>query len=233
MASATARLQGEIIKFIRQRHFESGERLFSEREFAEKFDTTRAAIREAFTALEALRVVERRPQSGIFLRDLGADSSIDALVLEVQNGILPSAKDIEDATEVRLLLEVASARFAATRRSSDDLEEIRRILANSEERIRQGQPINDEDELFHKSVAASTGNSMLLRMLNWFYELSRQRRVRYFAELKRSKASHRQHLKIFDALERGDPDDSAQAMESHLSSTSRHWKTILADWPQD
>ncbi|MCX8955722.1 GntR family transcriptional regulator, partial [Ruegeria sp. NA] len=69
----------------------------SEREFAEKFNTPRPAVREAFTALEALRVVERRPQAGIYLRDLSEDSSIDALVVEVNAGLVPTVKQTEDA----------------------------------------------------------------------------------------------------------------------------------------
>ena len=63
--------------------------MFSEREFAEKFNTTRPAVREAFTALEALRVVERRPQAGIYLRDLSEDGLKDReLTRDELRGIL-------------------------------------------------------------------------------------------------------------------------------------------------
>ena len=61
---------GRILQFIRDRRYEPLERLPSERELAEKFKMGRGAIREALSALEALRVVERRPNSGIYLRNL-------------------------------------------------------------------------------------------------------------------------------------------------------------------
>lgn len=229
MSSKSYLLQGEILKFIRQRHFESGDRLFSEREFAERFGTTRPAIREAVTALEALRVIERRPQSGLYLRDMRADSSIDALVLQVQSGMIPDAHEIHDAIELRRILEIEAIRIAATRRSEDDLKDIRQVLDQTEERLNEGQPIEKEDEEFHKRIAASTRNGLLLRVVNSFYELSKDRRVMYFSDPERCRISHAQHLKIFATLSEGDPERCAKIMRDHLSETSTLWKTILAE----
>ena len=69
---------GKILSFIRERRYQPSERLPSERDFAEKFDTSRGAVREALAALETMRVIERRPNSGIYLRMI-EESSIDAL----------------------------------------------------------------------------------------------------------------------------------------------------------
>lgn len=223
MASSSTRLQGEILNFIRERHFESGERLFSEREFAEKFGTTRSSVREAFTALEALRVVERRPQAGIFLRDLGSDSSIDTLVIEVNAGLTLDLKQAEDAGEVRSILEVTAARIAAERRTDEDLDAIRRILETTEARIEKAEPINFEDEEFHKAIVASTGNSLLLRVVNWFYEFTRAKRALYFLDVERSKTSFVEHKLIFEALEKGDSELCAKLMKEHLSHSNRIW----------
>lgn len=233
MASSSTRLQGEILKFIRERHFQSGERLFSEREFAEKFSTTRSAVREAFTALEALRVIERRPQAGIFLRDLSADSSIDTLVIEVNAGMVPDLQQADEAGEVRSILETTAARVAAVRRTDKDLEALRGILAESEKRIAEGAPINAEDEEFHKTIVACTGNTLLLRVVNWFYEFTRARRLQYFADVERSKISHAEHLKIFAALEAGDADLSATLMEAHLAHASKIWMDEVESYAKE
>lgn len=224
MSSTSTQLQGAILQFIRDRHFESGERLFSEREFAEKFNTTRPAVREAFTALEALRVVERRPQAGIYLRDLSEDSSIDALVVEVNAGLIPTVKQTEDAGEVRRILEVQAIRDAAKRRTDEDLAKLQALLDECEERIAKGSPINIEDEQFHKLIASMSGNSLLLRVVNWFYEFTRARRVIYFSEIERSVISHAEHKKIFNALRKGDPDKCAQLMERHILHSAKIWQ---------
>jgi DNA-binding FadR family transcriptional regulator len=224
MSSTSTQLQGAILQFIRDRHFESGERLFSEREFAEKFKTTRPAVREAFTALEALRVVERRPQAGIYLRDLSRDTSIDALVVEVNAGLVPTVKQTEDASEVRRILEVTAIRKAAERRTDDDLAKIKALLDECEAKIADGSPINLEDEQFHKLIASISGNSLLLRVVNWFYEFTRARRVIYFSELERSVISHAEHKKIYNALKKGDPDKCAQLMERHILNSAKIWQ---------
>lgn len=77
---------GKILSFIRERRYQPSERLPSERDFAEKFDTSRGAVREALAALETMRVIERRPNSGIYLRKI-EESSIDALVLYAESGV--------------------------------------------------------------------------------------------------------------------------------------------------
>lgn len=79
MSSNRAKLQLDILKLIHYRRFPSGERLFSERNLAEQFSTTRAAVRVAITALEALRAVEQRSHSGIYLLDQNMETSFDEL----------------------------------------------------------------------------------------------------------------------------------------------------------
>lgn len=227
MSTAQARLQGEILKFIRDRRFERGERLFSEREFADKFSTTRAAVREAITTLEALRVVERRKQSGIYLRDLDAETSIEALVVEVNAGLFPTLKQIDEAVELRRVLEVGAVQYAATRRDDDDLSQIQHILDDSENRLLDGKSIIEEDLRFHKTIVTSTRNAVLVRVANWFYEFSKERRAHYFTDFEMSRSSHSEHMGIFAALQRGDRDECASLMDEHLSHTSQRWRAIL------
>jgi GntR family transcriptional regulator, transcriptional repressor for pyruvate dehydrogenase complex len=233
VSSNQERLQGEILRFIRDRHFEHGERLFSEREFAEKFSTTRAAVREAITALEVLRVVERRKQSGIYLRDMNVETSIDALVLEVNAGIFQSRKKIESAIDLRQVLEVGAIQRAATKRSEDDLEELWEILKDSENRLLAGESIIAEDLRFHKTIVGSTGNTLLVRVVNWFYEYSKERRSHYFSDIEMSRISHSEHQLIFEALKQGDPDECMLLMEEHLKKTYNMWNLILSKRTED
>lgn len=114
---------GKILSFIRERRYQPSERLPSERDFAEKFDTSRGAVREALAALETMRVIERRPNSGIYLRKI-EESSIDALVLYAESGVPFEAKEIADVMEVRRMLEGQAVRLACTRRTADNIREI-------------------------------------------------------------------------------------------------------------
>lgn len=226
MSSNQAKLQGDILKLIHNRRFQSGERLFSERNLAERFSTSRAAVREAITALEALRVVERRRHSGIYLRDQNMDTSIDALVVEVNAGIFPTLEQIEGAIELRCILEVGAVGYAAVRHDEEDIAQIKQALDESENRLKRGESIVEEDERFHKAIVASTRNTMLVRVVNWFYEFSRMRRCRYFADPKMSRISHEEHQSILAAVTARDKQVSGDLMDKHLHRTREIWAEI-------
>lgn len=131
---------GKILSFIRERRYQPSERLPSERDFAEKFDTSRGAVREALAALETMRVIERRPNSGIYLRKI-EESSIDALVLYAESGVPFEAKEIADVMEVRRMLEGQAVRLACTRRTADNIREITAILEETNKRLSKKQSI--------------------------------------------------------------------------------------------
>lgn len=219
---------GKILSFIRERRYQPSERLLSERDFAERFDTSRGAVREALAALEAMRVIERRPNSGIYLRN-SDESSIDALVLHAESGLPFEANEIADVFEVRQMLEVQAARLACTRRTPDNIRDLRAILSDTEKRLAKKQTIEREDEAFHLAIFAATKNDILLRLVKSFYELSRQRRRIYFADHDRGRRSYEDHCEILEAIEGRRVGQVEQKMNEHLSQTIEAWQTLLGE----
>lgn len=219
---------GKILTFIRERRYQPLERLPSEREFAEKFGTSRGAVREALAALEAMRVVERRPNSGIFLRN-SDERSIEALVLHAESGLPFQAHEIDDAFELRRILEVQAVRLACDRRTSDDVRELHAILQKTRERLDRDETIEDEDEAFHLMVLMATKNDILLRVAKSFYEMSRPRRHVYFANQGRGHRSFEDHCKILEAIENRRVDQAEQRMTEHLSQTTESWHELLGE----
>src|SRR5215510_14877937 len=57
-------------------------RLPGERELAQSFGASRSSLREVLRVLEAPRLIERRPQSGIYVRPAVSEPSLEALVLQ-------------------------------------------------------------------------------------------------------------------------------------------------------
>ncbi|WP_371424885.1 FadR/GntR family transcriptional regulator [Tardiphaga sp.] len=219
---------GKILSFIRERRYQPSERLPSERDFAEKFDTSRGAVREALAALEAMRVIERRPNSGIYLRN-SDESSIEALVLHAESGLPFQANEIADVFEVRRMLEVQAARLACARRTPDNIRDLRAILSDTEKRLAKKQTIEREDEAFHLAIFAATKNDILLRVVKSFYELSRQRRRVYFADHSRGRRSYEDHCEILNAIEGRRVGHAEQKMNEHLSQTIETWQTLLGE----
>lgn len=215
-----------ILPFIRERKFEAGDRIPSERDLAERFLVSRGVIREALSVLEAMRVIERRPQSGMYLRE-GSAGSLDALVLEADFGLPMDAADVRDLNEFRGLLESQAVEIACVRRTGADIDRIDAILAQSKRRMDAGQPLSDQDAEFHLAICIATHNHILTRAANSFWLASKNRRDRYFANPANGRRSYRQHVALRDAIAAGDAAAANDILRMHLGGVERYWLKSL------
>lgn len=232
MQQASLAAIGKIMSLVRAKRIEAGERLPSERDLAERFDMSRGVIREALATLEAMRFIERRPNSGIYLRDTEVEGSFEALVLQAHLGLPIKTAEIVQALELRRIMEVQATRLACERATAKDLRTIHSILKEADKRIEEGKTIEAEDQNFHLAIVASTKNDVFLRVVNAFYEVSRPRRKLYFQNSEKSTLSNRDHYRIYEALEKRDADAVAEAMDLHLLSAAAHWKELLIANPR-
>jgi DNA-binding FadR family transcriptional regulator len=111
-----------IIDYLKDRRLKPGDRLPSERDLAERLGAGRNAVREALATLVTLRMVESRPNSGIYLRHVEREGSFEALVMLADMGATPTPTEVAETMEVRAHLEALSARLACERRTEKDLE---------------------------------------------------------------------------------------------------------------
>ncbi len=225
--SDSAKLLGRLLPFIRERGYTAGERIPSERELAERFGVSRNLLREALSTLEAMRVVERRPQSGIYLRDVAREASLDMLVIESDLGMPVSPADVQDLNEFRSMLEVHSVRLACTRRTDADLMQIDEILATSRARLAAGQSLSAEDARFHIALCAASGSRLIQRAANSFWLASRARRERYFSDPANGRRSLAQHNALRDAIAAGDAPRALDILGDHLGNVERYWMAQL------
>ena len=216
-----------ILPFIRARGYAPGERIPSERELAERFGVSRGILREALAALEAMRVIQRRPQSGIYLRDVAREASVDMLVLESDLGMPVSPADVKDLNEFRSMLEVQSAGLACARRTDQDLARLDEILATSRARHAAGQSLSEQDAQFHMALCAASGNKLLQRAANSFWLASRARRERYFSEPANGLRSIQQHTALRDAVAAGNATKALEVLDDHLGNVERYWLAHL------
>lgn len=217
-----------MLPFIRERGYEPGERMPSERELAERFGVSRGLLREALSALEAMRVIERRPQSGIFLRDVEREASVDMLVLQADLGMPVSAADVKDLNEFRSMLEMQSTALACARRTDADIARIDSVLAQSRERQKTGLSLSEQDAEFHRALCAASGNKLIQRAANSFWLASRARRERYFSEPANAKRSLAQHTALRNAVAAGDAERALAVLGKHLGNVERYWMGRLA-----
>ena len=193
---------------IRSGSLAPGERLPSERDLARTFEVSRASVREAIASLQVQGVVETRKGAGTFVaaRPPAAEAPHDAS---------PSA-----VLEARLQLEPAVARLAAARAQRDSAAE--NLLEAMEAEPVDIATWNSSDRLFHRQLAAMTGNPVLLAFADHVATLMDQplwQRLRddSIAVPGRTRIHVAEHRMIYEAIVAGDAEAAAFYSTQHIN----------------
>lgn len=222
----------ELAAFLFSSSEQPGARTPSERELAEHFSVSRGQIREALAILEAMQIIERRAKSGIYLTK--AQTGVEAMVLLAKAGIPLTPTQIYETVELRKIHEIKAAELASQRASEENYDRLREILGESEKQLTMGNGIAKQDRDFHLEIVRATQNGLFFKICSMFYRMGEQRLPLFFGNPERGRRSHREHLQIFDALERRDGNLAQALMNSHLSGAQSYWTELLEpDGPAD
>jgi DNA-binding FadR family transcriptional regulator len=201
-----------------------GERLPSERDLARSLGVGRASVREALAALANQGLLETRPGSGSFVA-AGAADVLRGTGLEASHDASPS-----DVLEARALLEPAVARLAAARAGADI--EIEDLLAQMEQPFdladaRDRARWSDADRLFHRRIAALTGNPVLLALAGQIAArmdepLWQRLRDESVATPGRSSVHAAEHRMIYEAIVDGDGAAAEFYATQHIARVRRY-----------
>jgi GntR family transcriptional repressor for pyruvate dehydrogenase complex len=216
-----------ILAYLQDRRLQPGDRLPSERDLAERLDVGRNAVREALATLVTLRVVESRPNSGIYLRHLAHDASFEAVVLLTDMGATPTPTEVAETMEVRAHLEVLAVRLACQRRDDADLARIAEILDRTDALLERKGNIAQIDTEFHIAVVDAAHNSMLVRTLNAFYRFTARRREVLFSDHAQGVASARDHRLLHGYIQRREVAPAEQLVLRHMERARNYWSNVL------
>jgi len=129
-------------------------------------------------------------------------------------------------------IEVAATRFAAMRRSPEDLKRIKRALIGMEYEIANDRLGDEEDFAFHQAIVDATHNPHF-RALSEHLEHGARRVIRQARS--NTKAQHadlieavqQEHKAIYDAIAAGDSARAAEAAETHLRNAAERLNMYL------
>ncbi|WP_219418461.1 FadR/GntR family transcriptional regulator [Pseudonocardia nigra] len=218
-------LVAELVPFLLSRGYGPNERAPSERELAERFQAGRPQIREALSVLEALRLIERRPKSGIYMTPESA--SIEALRLFAEVGIPLTRDELSQTVEVRRIQELEAIRLACRRHRAENIAALQACLGDWEEAITGEGPVAELDRAFHCGLVKATQNTVLLRLVDIFYLMTARRAEYFFRSPDRRKQSYVQHQQIFEAVLRRDEERAVELLDAHLESANTYWQDLL------
>ena len=227
-SGSTAIIAG-IINYLKERRLQPGDRLPSERDLAERLGAGRNAVREALATLVTLRMVESRPNSGIYLRHMERESSFEALVMLADMGATPTPTDIAETMEVRAHLEALSVRLACQRRLESDLQRLQTVLDATDKVLAESGNIAKMDTEFHIALVDATHNSVLVRVLNAFYRFTARRRELLFSNRAQGKASAKDHRKLLEHIRNRDEEKAVALILKHMDRAQTYWSTLLGE----
>ena len=214
------RLYQEIVDQIQQQilsgALKPGDQIPAERDLAERFMVSRTAVREAIKSLTEKGLIEVFVGRGTFVTNLSADRVVESITLLMRNEV----RNVESLQEARELLEVPTARLAASRRSDAHIARLRAISSEMEEERSISPRLVDNDTEFHVEVARATGNPILVLLSQTIVALLRTERL-YRADFDDAlSAAFADHREIVDAIEDRDGNRAGRAMTEHLAHVS-------------
>lgn len=168
---------------------------------AERFRTSRTPVREALRRLEAMGVVQRRPNRGVVV----------ATVTEAQ---------LKDMFEAMGELEALCARLSAQRMTAKERQALERIHDRSAAHVAADAAARYEDanRRFHEALYEGAHNGEIAAMaLAMRGRIAPFRRAQFRLAGRLSK-SHAEHAEVVAAVLARDGDAAAAAMRAHLST---------------
>ena len=207
-------LYGRILQQIIAGTLAEGARLPSEQALSREFGVSRPTVREALLRLHADGLVASRQGSGSFVLHRPSER----LTRLAQGADIAGLLRCQ---EVRIGLEGQAASLAARRRSAADLELITAAYRALEARMADGASPQAADFAFHRAVAAASGNTLFVDMLDRIGETTRQAMgvalsITREGSRERGRRVLDEHAAIVEAIVRGDPEAADLAMRYHL-----------------
>jgi GntR family transcriptional repressor for pyruvate dehydrogenase complex len=220
-----------IKRMILEGELRPGERLPVEKELAETLGVSRGSLREGVRALSILGVLNTRQGDGTYV------TALDVTRLLAPMGFMVDLQDQGQTRHVhaiRRLLEGEAARLAATQITDEALDaagalldEAGRLLDKTPD---QHERVIEIDIAFHRTIAAHTGNPVLIGMIEALAGRTvRERLWRSLREEGVDQRTHQEHIAIWHALRAHDPEAARIRMANHLIGVEES----LADLPAD
>jgi GntR family transcriptional repressor for pyruvate dehydrogenase complex len=221
--SSLPSLLGQVVTFVQKRGYTPGERLPSERDLAERFAVSRGLIRETLATLEAMRYLERRPNSGVFLHRRPSEISLEALAMFSDLSIPLERSELDDCLNVQRILDVESIKLACNNRTDADIDSLTSQFDKMEAAAKAGRSIALLDEEFHRSIFRATQNNVLVRLVAPFFIITRPMRLDLFKDLSVSVASQIHHKEMVSCIASGDGQHGAELMIEHIERVESYW----------
>jgi len=208
------KLARQIRGTIQSGNYRRGDRLPPIVEMAKRFEVGQPSIREALKKLEAMGVVQIRHGSGVFVT-----RSEEVLVLASPDyaGTV-TKKLLLDLIRARIPIESLSVADCVKNATPEQVQELKRILANAGKHLDDDEVLNSVNMEFHGKIAEGSGNSVTAQLLAVLHEIFTEEQRLILGIFGSREDDHKDHLQILKAIEDRDETLAVERMRTHLES---------------
>lgn len=209
-----------LMAFIEDQNLTPGKLLPPETKLAADLGVSRPIIREALKSLEGKGIIEVVSGKGAVVKPLDNQP----LQLFFQRAMQIEHEAIIDLMELRKGIEVQSAALAAQRRSVEDIEKLKTIVAEMRRNLRVPTTYVELDIAFHQLIAAMTHNAMIFHLVGAIREAIKE--SIHESRLRRQTDEQLEHVQagheaILASVERGDVEEAKRLMADHFEEAVR------------
>jgi GntR family transcriptional repressor for pyruvate dehydrogenase complex len=193
-----------------------GDPLPPERKMIDDLGVSRSSLREAFSVLELLGLIESLPGKGRVVRHPQT---------LVSGGIPPlEGSAVLELMEARRVLDPAIAGEAARRASPSDAARIRRVLSATRDALDEQSHRAQSDFDFHLAMAESTHNFIFVNIVKMEFNMIMATHELIYGALEDKMAFVDEHEALFEAILDHDVDMASGSAAKHID---RVYKTLL------
>jgi len=208
-----------------------GDELPSERELAESIGVSRPPLREALHALHAMGFIEIHPRSKILVKSLAQKPVEDPLSLLIAD----DPEKFFELLDIRRAMESWAAFNAAKKATESDIKRLEEIIGRDQENLRQNRNDAKTDADFHIAVALAAHNTILSHLTascyNMLWSTQQMSRQRLFKKKENKQRIAEQHLRIFHAIQSGNPNQASREARRHITFVESELKGLMKAAP--
>ncbi len=216
MNSISDEIYKSIEKKIVDGELQPGDKLPSENELCEVWDTSRISVRQAFERLMSLGLLNKVQGGGTYISKPDPAVVLSPLLAYV----IFSEESVNDILIFRNIIEVGSVALCAMNRNQENLDKLRQSLDVMEASLRDSnaEQFNEADLEFHMEIARGSKNSLNIKINGMLFHTIRRNQVNINSMLGAS-TSCKEHSNIYIAIEDQNDKLAAHFMEKHIQRT--------------
>lgn len=204
-------IQEAIKQYILDNQLRKGDKLPSENSLSKQLGVSRNSVREAVQSLASLGIIEVRRGSGLYVKGFTLEPLIDNL----SYGVLFDLRELEDLLQVREVLENGMVNVALPYLDEERLELLDSIVEQMFYCAERGEPLVEQDRLFHLEMFRPVGNTILLQLQDIFWSTLRKALTHINIADSNPIRTAQLHRAVVDAARTGDPELIRRALSRH------------------